>query len=88
MITPLSGVFPSESTMTWEVNGKKLLFSQLQKNSGMMGSRTTLYHPEGNGQVERMNRTLLQILRTLTEGQKSNWKESLNKLMFAYKHTK
>lgn len=31
-----------------------------------------------------MNRTLLQILKTLTETQKSNWKESLNKSMFAY----
>ena len=64
------------------------LFSQLQKNNGMMGSRTTPYHPEGNVQDERMNRTLLQMLRTLTERQKSNWKESLNKLMFAYNSTR
>lgn len=35
-------------------------------------------------QVERCNRTLLGMLRTLPEDQKSNWKEFLNKLMYTY----
>ncbi|RXN13837.1 Retrovirus-related Pol poly from transposon [Labeo rohita] len=64
------------------------LLTQLRKYSGVAGSRTTPYHPEGNGQVERFNRTLLQMLKTLTERQKSNWKDALNKLIFAYNSTR
>lgn len=64
------------------------LFAQLKKNCGVLGSRTTPYHPQGNGQVERFNRTLLQMLKTLTDKQKTNWKESLNKLICAYNSTR
>lgn len=64
------------------------LFAQLKEYCGVAGSRTSPYHPQGNGQVERFNRTLIQMLKTLTEKQKSNWKSSLNKLIYAYNATK
>ena len=64
------------------------LFDQLNKFCGISKSRTTPYHPEGNGQIERFNRSLLGMLKTLPEMCKSDWKSHLNKMVHAYNCTK
>ena len=64
------------------------LLRQLHKLSGVSKSRTSPYHPQGNGQVERMNRTLLSMLRTPPDLKKRKWDKSLNKMIHAYNCTK
>ena len=65
------------------------LFTHLEKISGVRRySRTTPYHPMGNGQVERFNRTLLSVLHTLPEKFKTSWKDHVSKLSYAYNCTR
>ena len=63
------------------------LFRCLHKLTGIRSSNTTPYHPMGDGQVERYNRTLINMLKSIPENEKKNWKEHLQKLTFAYNST-
>ena len=64
------------------------LFHELERLSGIKRLRTTPYHAMSNGKVERFNRSLLSMLRTLTDHDKLHWKNSINQVVHAYNCTK
>ena len=51
---------------------------------GIIKTRTTAYHPQGDGMVERSNRSILQMLRSFTSSS-SDWEDHLPLLLFAYR---
>jgi len=67
-------------------NFESHILSELCKAFGVEKSHTTPYHPMGDGLVERINRSLLNLLRTLME-KRSNWEDHLQLLLFAYRTT-
>ena len=52
---------------------------------GIHRTRTSAYHPEGNGQVERMNRTVENMLAKVIAEDQQNWDLYLPKVLLAYR---
>ena len=80
--------FPARLHSDQGRNFESRIISQLCKIAGIKKSRTTPYHAMGNGVVERMNSSLLGMLRTLTTEQKTRWKDFVPALVHAYNSTK
>ena len=52
---------------------------------GINRTQTTAYHPEGNGQVERFNRTLESMLAKVIADHQRDWDEHIQNALFAYR---
>ena len=64
------------------------VISEMCRMLGVKRSTTSAYHPMANGQTERFNRTLLDMLGTLPEDKKSRWKDYVQPLVHVYNCTK
>lgn len=63
------------------------LFNDMCKLLRIVKQRTTPYRPNANGQVERYNRTLLQLIRCYLQDNHSTWDENLQLLCAAIRST-
>ena len=76
--------FPAKLHSDKGANFESKVIRKLCNIAGIQKSRTTPYHPMGNGMVERFNRTLLNMLGTMSEKQKPDWKSHVPTLTHAY----
>ena len=68
-------------------NFESALIRQLCALYGIEKSRTTPYHPAGNGQCERFNRTLHNLLRVFPASRKRDWHSCLPQVLYSYNTT-
>ena len=80
--------FPEKFISDQGRNFESDLIKELCKIAGVKKLHTTPYHPQGNGQCERFNSTLCNMLGTLSEEEKSDWKSYLGCKTHAYNCTK
>lgn len=65
-------------------NFESTLLRQTLEAFGISKSHTTAYHPQGDGMVERLNRSILQMLRAYVET-KEEWEQHLPLVLYAYR---
>ena len=63
------------------------VITHLYELYGVQKLRTSPYHTQTNGQVERMNQTIICMIGKLEEDRKACWSEHLPELLMAYNAT-
>ena len=76
---------PREIVTDQGTNFLSLLLRQVYSLLGIKGIKTTPYHPQTDGLVERFNRTLKTMLRRFVSQTGKDWDEWLPYLLFAYR---
>ena len=78
---------PEKILMDQDQNFESQLVADLCKLMGTQKVHTSQYHLQTNGQCERFNSTLINILGTLPKKKKSEWKNHIGTLVHAYNCT-
>ncbi|KFD44891.1 hypothetical protein M513_14232 [Trichuris suis] len=65
-------------------NFESNLLRSVLKAFGVQKTRTSAYHPQGDGLVERANQSTLQMLRTYVDSE-ANWEPHLPLVLHAYR---
>ena len=63
------------------------LISNLCELYGVQKLRTLPYHAQTNGQVERMNQTIIRMIGKMEQDKKARWSEHLPEMLAAYNGT-
>ena len=80
--------FPAKLHADQGRNFESAVVKELCKCTGITKTRTTPYHPQGNGTTERFNRTLMNMLGTLEPHLKPRWNEHVDAMTHAYNCTR
>ena len=65
-------------------NSNRILMHEMYELMGIKKTRTTAYHPQSDGLVERQNRTLQDILSNFVVEHQTDWDEMFHQAVFAY----
>ena len=76
---------PREIITDQGTNFNSGFMKQVYSLLGIRGIRTTPYHPQTDGMVERFNQTLKAMLRKFVSDTGANWDQWLPYLLFAYR---
>ncbi|KAL3999724.1 growth arrest and DNA-damage-inducible protein [Sarotherodon galilaeus] len=76
---------PREILTDCGTNFLSKLLQQVYKLLGIKGLKTTPYHPQTDGLVERYNQTLKSMLRKFVSDTGADWDQWLPYLLFAYR---
>ena len=75
---------PSQLHSDMGAQFESLIIKEISKILCISKTHTTPYHPQCDGLVERLNRTILAMLATMVNDHGNSWEDHLPKVCFAY----
>ena len=64
-----------------------IFWKEFMASIGIKLHHSTAYHPQTDGQTERVNQSLEQYLRCFSNAQQDNWASNISIAQFSYNST-